>query len=181
MAEGLANIVGVDLRRRRTVVGLFALSLAVAAFLPQNQRALFGDREMIAAALGVTPTDALRALLGSRVIPPLPNVIKPTNFVPTRLGPVDPVPELEEPSAFAVIADPVAEPPAFLDTPLLEPVPDFTPPRFSDFARLPSALGQPFPTAAVPEPASWAMLLTGFAAMGMMMRRRGGRKSRTFV
>lgn len=187
MAEGLADIVGGDLRRRRTIIGLFSLTLALAAFLPQNQRALFGDRDMMAVALGVTPGDALRALLGTRVVLRLPLNIRPAGFVPGNLGSENP--GLEEPSAFGVLTDPVVDPEPFVDAPrfdgvptgdpaLFNEVPNFAPPRFSDFARLPSASDAQSPTVAVPEPTSWLLMLTGFLGIGWVMR-RFGRKTRT--
>lgn len=183
------------------LVTLVILCAAIIAAVPRNERRMFTIPAQTAAAMGtITPPE--QTLLRSPIFGPLfgwlPGHAAGAGYVgqPAQpqyagLGGPEPTgsqPGIPGPSAF--FAQPMGEPPeTFGTTPIT--LPFGLPPIFGG-PGLPPALpfgGPPPPialgilppvtVAAVPEPASWAMMIAGLGMIGGLMRRR--RRTLRFV
>lgn len=206
-------------RRRRTALGVFAAAVALASFLPRNDRAIWTVLEDPETALTATTDDNMPIVLADVVTTsgtgnPLYGVthsafngrgggypgravaMKPGDAGRSRFGPRGPRPDgaaggpdtgtVTDPATSAALPSTgmtpggtaaASNPVGVVDN--VQPVE--TPSGFQPtnpgaglpgWSTLPVTAIEVLPIAAVPEPATWAMMVIGFGAVGFAMRRR---------
>lgn len=178
-----AGYVAVDKSGKGLGAGLSAASAAVTAALA-DPLAMFTDRSpggRAAGALTQTKGPRERVATNVRHRPPAAKPATPVERVLTSLR--------ERPPLFPEVPDfPFGAPAPFVPTteiiapPVVGPGPSIVPPPIipppviccSPLPPVPPPVTPPVtPPTAVPEPATWAMLLFGFFTIGAALRRRG--------
>ena len=167
-----------DLGSWPLVVGSVIMISSVA---PHTERALLLGND------GPPPAKALTAVVQTQVVPQSQPALRPSQAVQAtpQLARTAAPAALQSPaaldpivSAFEPISAPPIQPAAI--TPFTGPIP-----TTSEFPigtpRLPAAADAAPVLAAVPEPATWAMMILGFFAIGVSIRTRpsAGRRSRS--